>query len=223
MTVSSDSGRVIFHVTFAPQNHKGERRAREPRHIACGGRPVVRERRLGARAATGRGYVHVYTGEGKGKTTAAFGLALRAAGHGKRVWIGQFMKARPSGEIAALRDNPLITVEQYGDPGCIRRDEVTTRHRTHAGEGLARAAAALTSNDNDLVVLDEIDVAVLFGLLSEQDCVDLIEARPPQVELVITGRSASPAVIEHADLVTEMREVKHYYRHGVQARAGIEY
>jgi cob(I)alamin adenosyltransferase len=185
--------------------------------------PSAGRAEAGDPAAVGRGYLHVYTGEGKGKTTAAFGLALRAAGHGKRVWIGQFMKARPSGEIAALRDNPLIVVEQYGDPGCIRRDEVTARHRTHAGEGLARAAAALTSNDNDLVVLDEIDVAVLFGLLSEQDCVELIEARPPQVELVITGRSASPAVIERADLVTEMREVKHYYRQGVQARAGIEF
>jgi cob(I)alamin adenosyltransferase len=173
--------------------------------------------------AVGRGYVHVYTGEGKGKTTAAFGLALRAAGHGKHVYVGQFMKGRPCGEIAALRDNPLIVVEQYGDPGCIRRDDATTLHRTHAGEGLARATAALTSNANDLVVLDEIDVAILFGLLSEQECVALIEARPPQVELVITGRSASRAVIERADLVTEMREVKHYYRQGVQARAGIEY
>ena len=174
-------------------------------------------------AAAGRGYVHVYTGEGKGKTTAAFGLALRAAGHGKRAYVGQFMKGRPSGEIAALRGHPLIVVEQYGDPGSTRRSEAAAPPRAHADEGLVRAAAALTSNGNELVVLDEIDVAVQFGLLSEQDCVRLIEARPQHVELVLTGRSASPAVIELADLVTEMREVKHYYRRGVQARAGIEF
>ncbi len=177
----------------------------------------------GDRAAAGRGYVHVYTGEGKGKTTAAFGLALRAARHGKRVYVGQFMKGRPCGEIAALRGHPLIVVEQYGDPGSIRRAKAAAPHGAPADEGLVRAAAALTSSGNELVVLDEIDVAIQFGLLSEQDCVRLIEARPPHVELVLTGRSASPAVIERADLVTEMREVKHYYRHGVQARAGIEF
>ncbi len=170
-----------------------------------------------------QGFVHVYTGEGKGKTTAAFGLALRASGHGKRVYVGQFMKGSPYGETAALAGNPLIVVEQFGDPRCIRRDEVTTLHRAHAAEGFARALAALQSQDNDVVVLDELDVAVWFGLLSERQCVELIEARPPGVELVITGRSAPRAVVERADLVTEMREVKHYYRRGVQARAGIEF
>ena len=176
-----------------------------------------------AGAGAGRGYVHVYTGEGKGKTTAAFGLALRAAGHGKRVFVGQFMKGSPYGEIAALKGNPLVVVEQFGDPECIRRDEVTSVYRAHAGDGLARARAALTSEGNDVVVLDELDVAVWFGLLTERDCVDLIDARPPHVELVVTGRYAPQAVIDRADLVTEMREVKHYYRRGVQARAGIEF
>jgi cob(I)alamin adenosyltransferase len=177
----------------------------------------------GAAPAAGRGYVHVYTGEGKGKTTAAFGLALRAAGHGKHVYVGQFMKGSPYGEIAALRDNPLVVVEQFGDPGCIRRDQVTQRHRGHAGDGLARSTAALTSGANALVVLDELDVALWFGLLTEAECLALIEARPPAVELVITGRCAPQAVLDRADLVTEMREVKHYYRQGVQARAGIEF
>ena len=177
-----------------------------------------------AHAETGAlGFVHVYTGEGKGKTTAAFGLALRASGHGKRVYVGQFMKGSPYGETAALTGNPLIAVEQFGDPCCVRRDEVTPLHRAHAAEGFARALAALTSQDNDVVVLDELDVAVCFGLLSERQCIELIEARPPAVELVITGRSAPRAVIERADLVTEMREVKHYYRRGVEARAGIEF
>jgi len=170
-----------------------------------------------------RGFVHVYTGEGKGKTTAAFGLALRASGHGKRVYVGQFMKGSPYGEAAALAGNPLIVVEQFGDPRCIGRDEVSALHRAHAAEGFARALAALGSPDIDVVVLDELDVAVLFGLLTERQCVELIEARRPGVELVITGRGAPRAVVERADLVTEMREVKHYYRRGVLARAGIEF
>jgi len=174
-------------------------------------------------APSTRGYVHVYTGEGKGKTTAAFGLALRAAGHGKRVYIGQFMKGRPYGEISALADHPLIVVEQFGDPERIARDAVEPRHRRNADQGLARALDALASKDNDVVVLDELDVAVWFGLLHERDCIALIDARPPHVELVITGRLAPRWLIDRADLVTEMREVKHYYRQGVQARAGIEF
>ena len=174
-------------------------------------------------ASPGRGYVHVYTGEGKGKTTAAFGLALRAAGHGKRVYVGQFLKGGPCGEAAALAGNPLVVVERFGDPGCIGRDQVTPLHHAHAGEGLARAREALMSPDNDVVVLDELDVAVWLGLLTERQCVALIEDRAPHVELVITGRSAPAAVIERADLVTEMREIKHYFRRGVQARAGIEF
>ncbi len=174
-------------------------------------------------APAGRGYVHVYTGEGKGKTTAAFGLALRASGHGRRVYIGQFMKGRPSGEVAALDRHPQITVEQFGSPGRMGRDIVTRSHLTDATRGLARATAMLTSGDYDLVVLDELDVAVVSGLLSERDCEKLLDARPPQTELVITGRSAPRTILERADLVTEMREVKHYYRRGVVARAGIEF
>jgi len=171
----------------------------------------------------GRGYVHVCTGEGKGKTTAAFGLALRAAGHGKRVYVGQFMKGRPSGEIAALRGHPLIVAEQLGDGAWQGRGRPATAAAARAADGLVRVTAALTSAKNDLVVLDELDVAVWSGLLSERQCLDLIAARPPQVELVITGRYAPAAVIERADLVTEMREVRHYYRRGVPARPGIEF
>jgi cob(I)alamin adenosyltransferase len=187
--------------------------------------PRTRGTELDTCAATAetRGYVHVYTGQGKGKTTAAFGLALRAVGHGKRVYIGQFMKGRPYGEISALADHPLVVVEQFGDPECVAVGRIEDRHRRHADQGLARAFDAIASGDNDLVVLDELDVAVWFGLLRERDCIQLIEARPPGVELVITGRLAPQWLIERADLVTEMREVKHYYRQGVQARAGIEF
>ncbi len=175
----------------------------------------------GGGGTAGRGYVHVYTGNGKGKTTAAFGLALRAAGHGKRVYIGQFLKAEPSGEAAALAGHPLVTVEQLGARGAAADEAESPRGR--AERALARAGAALGGRGHDVVVLDELDVAVWCGLLTERQCLDLIDARPAGVELVITGRNASAAVLARADLVTEMREVKHYFRHGVRARAGIEY
>jgi cob(I)alamin adenosyltransferase len=176
-----------------------------------------------ASAKQERGYIHIYTGNGKGKTTAAFGLALRAAGHGKRVFIGQFMKGQPSGEITALAGNPLIQVEQFGGPGFVRQSSITERQSDDAHGGLARASEVLLSGEYDLVVFDEIDVAIAFRLLSEHDCLALIDARPMNVELVLTGRRASPALIERADLVTEMRDVKHYYNQGTLARAGIEY
>jgi cob(I)alamin adenosyltransferase len=167
------------------------------------------------------GYVHVYTGDGKGKTTAAFGLALRAAGHGKRVYVGQFLKGEPSGEAAALADHPLVTVEQFGAAREPTGVAVPARRRVE--QAVARATAALTGRQHDVVVLDELDVAVWCGLLTERQCLDLIDARPSHVELVITGRNAPAAVIARADLVTEMREVKHYFRRGVRARVGIEY
>jgi cob(I)alamin adenosyltransferase len=171
----------------------------------------------------GQGYVHVYTGEGKGKTTAAFGLALRASGHGKRVFIGQFMKGSPSGETRALLDSPFVDVRQFGDAGLLQPEEVTQAHVLKAREGLERARRALTSDGYDVVILDEIDVAIWYDLLTQSDCLALLDDRPPHVELVLTGRWAPRAVLERADLVTEMREVKHYYRQGVPARAGIEF
>jgi len=169
------------------------------------------------------GRVQIYTGDGKGKTTAALGLAVRAAGHGLRTWFGQFMKGQPSGEHAALQGNPFITFEQFGDVRCIRREEVTAEHRQAAAHGLARAREALLSGRYDIIVLDEAVVAVWFGVLSEEDLLAFLALRPPQVEVILTGRRASAALIERADLVTEMVEVKHYYVQGIPARAGIEY
>ena len=169
-----------------------------------------------------KGYIQVYTGDGKGKTTAALGLALRASGHGMRTYIGQFMKGQRYGELAALRDHPLITLEQYGDPGCITREEVTPEHVVRAEQGLARAREALLSGDYDIVVLDEVNVAIWFGLLTVGDVLALLDQRPDNVEVILTGRRASQEFIERADLVTEMREVKHYYAQGVEARRGIE-
>ena len=170
----------------------------------------------------GLGLVQVYTGDGKGKTTAALGLALRASGHGMRTYIGQFMKGQQYGELDALRDHSYVTIEQYGDVRCIRREEVTPEHVAQARRGLERARGAMLSGRYDIVVLDEVNVAIWFGLLTVEEVLALLDEKPEDVELVLTGRRAPEALIERADLVTEMREVKHYYRQGVVARPGIE-
>ena len=170
-----------------------------------------------------RGYVQVYTGDGKGKTTAALGLALRAAGHGMRIYMGQFMKGRPYGELDALQGHPSITIEQYGDTRCIRREEVTPEHVAQAHQGLERAREAMRSGQYDVVVLDEINVAIWFGLLTADEALAFLDERPGHVEVILTGRRAPPELIARADLVTEMREVKHYYQQGVMARQGIEW
>jgi len=169
-----------------------------------------------------RGYVQVYTGDGKGKTTAALGLALRASGRGMRTYIGQFMKGQNYGELEALRDYPAITIEQYGDVRCIHREEVTPDHVAQAHQGLERAREAMLSGQYDVVVLDEVNVTVWFGLLDVEEVLTLLDQRPEHVEVILTGRRAPQELIERADLVTEMREVKHYYQQGVLARKGIE-
>jgi len=169
------------------------------------------------------GCVHVYTGDGKGKTTAAIGLAVRAAGHDRWTYIGQFMKGQEYGELVALEQLPQVTIEQYGDEGCIGKDEVTESHVRHAVAGLARARVAMLSGRHDIVVLDEVNVALWFGLLTEDAVMSLIDERPAAVELVLTGRRAPQSLIDRADLVTEMNEAKHYYNDGVVARKGIEY
>ena len=169
------------------------------------------------------GCLQVYTGDGKGKSTAAFGLALRAAGAGFHVFIAQFAKNAPTGEINAL--GPLadrITVQQFGTGRLIRK-RPSAEDRRIAREGLTEAREALLSGRHRLVILDEANVAVSFGLFSVDDLLDLIDARPPDVELLITGRNAHPRVIEKADLVTEMRKIKHYFDRGLAARRGIEF
>jgi cob(I)alamin adenosyltransferase len=169
-----------------------------------------------------KGYVQVYTGDGKGKTTAALGLALRASGHGMRTYIGQFMKGQQYGELEALRDHPCIMLEQYGDLRCIRREEVTSKHVAQAQRGLEQAREAMLSGKYDIVVLDEVNVAIWFGLLGVEEVLAFLDQRPACVEVILTGRRAPQELIDRADLVTEMREVKHYYAQGVAAREGIE-
>lgn len=167
-------------------------------------------------------FVHVYTGDGKGKTCAALGLALRASGHKMRTYIGQFMKGTQYGELEALRENPYITIEQYGDVHCIRREEVTAGHIAQAREGLQKAKEAMLSSQYDIVVLDEINIAIWFGLLTLEEVEVFLDERPEHIELILTGRRAPQEIIERADLVTEMREVKHYFHKGISARDGIE-
>jgi len=169
-----------------------------------------------------KGYVQVYTGDGKGKTTAAMGLALRAAGAGLRVLIIQFMKARPSAEIRALEIlSDDITIRRYG-AGRFVRNKPSPKDIQAAREGLEDARRAMLSGRFDVVILDEVNVAMAMKVVAIQDVLDLLNARPAKVELVLTGRRAPKEIIDRSDLVTEMREVKHYFRRGVVARKGIE-
>ncbi|MGB2930170.1 MAG: cob(I)yrinic acid a,c-diamide adenosyltransferase [Desulfobacterales bacterium] len=167
-------------------------------------------------------YIQVYTGDGKGKTTAALGLSIRAAGHGLKTYIGQFMKGQHYGELTALRDNPFITIEQYGDIQCIHRDQVTQKHMDQAEQGLIKSRNAMLSGQYDIVILDEINVTVWFGLLTVEQVLEFLDQRPESVELILTGRNASQEFIQYADLVSEIKEVKHYYNQGILARDGIE-
>lgn len=173
-----------------------------------------------------QGYIQVYTGKGKGKTTAALGLALRAAGRGLKTYIAQFLKAQPSGEVeASLKLSPDIKIERFGRTGFIEIKEGSEPEEDDirlARFGLFRALEAMLSGDYQIIILDEINVAVHLKIISEQELLDFISRKPPGVELVLTGRNAPERVIEIADLVTEMKEIKHYYNRGVKARPGIE-
>lgn len=169
-----------------------------------------------------RGYVQVYTGDGKGKTTAALGLAIRAAGAGLKVFIAQFIKLGDYSEIKALkRFSDLITVEQFGlgrfADGKPRPEDIASAQR-----GLKRVKSVMTSDEYKVIILEEANVAVKFGLIGVQDLLGIIVNKPYDKELVITGRYASPRIIDSADLVTEMKPVKHYFEKGVPARIGIE-
>jgi cob(I)alamin adenosyltransferase len=168
--------------------------------------------------------IHIYTGNGKGKTTAALGLAVRAAGHGLRVIIIQFMKGKINyGELQTVKKIPNISIEQYGRPDFVNPENPGPEDIRLAGEGFKRASEAIMSKKYDVVVLDEINVAVCFGLLKAKEVVSLLEKRPKKVELVLTGRYMPEEFVRYADLITECREVKHYFNDGIQAREGFDY
>lgn len=170
------------------------------------------------------GFIQVYTGNGKGKTTAALGLALRAAGRGFKTFVAQFLKGQPTGEIeAAKKLFPLVRIEQFGREGFITvKDGPGDEDASRAKAGLERALEAMLSGDFRIIVLDEVNTAVHFKILPEKDVLDFLDKRPPGVEVVLTGRYAPDSFIARADLVTEMTAVKHYFERGVKAREGIE-
>jgi cob(I)alamin adenosyltransferase len=169
-----------------------------------------------------KGYIHIYTGNGKGKTTAALGLAIRAAGAGLKVFMAQFIKGRQYSELNSLsRLSDLITVEQYGLPQFLN-GKPSVSDIEAARDGFERVKSSMLSGRFDVIIVDEGNVAVTYGLISKQDLLDLIAMKPETLELVITGRDALPEVIDKADLVTEMKAVKHYFNKGVNARIGIE-
>lgn len=166
-------------------------------------------------------YVHIYTGNGKGKTTAAFGLAIRAALSGKKVYIGQFVKDMKYNETKISKFLPEIKIEQLGY-GCFITGPPEERDIIKAKDSLEKCSLILKSSEYDLVILDEVVVAIYLKLLNEDAVIKAIKERAPKVEAVLTGRYASDTLIEMADLVTEMKEVKHYYNEGVLSRDGID-
>jgi cob(I)alamin adenosyltransferase len=172
-----------------------------------------------------KGLLLVFTGDGKGKTTAAIGMALRAAGQGLNVLILQFMKRDTKiGELKALAQIGLpITLQQYGRRVFFRTRtcEAMDIHRAH--QGLKAFENAMRGNAYDLIILDEINMATYFGLLSVAEVIEAIKQKPPELHLVLTGRNADQKLIEMADLVTEMREIKHPYHQGVFGQKGIEF
>jgi len=168
------------------------------------------------------GYVQVYTGDGKGKTTAALGLIVRAVGAGLRVYLGQFLKNDSTSEIRLLRGRcPEVTVEAFG-AGRFVRGKVSAREKARGELGLDHIRNAMTSGKYDIVICDEINVAAHFGAIAVADILRLIDIKPDNVELVLTGRRAEKRVIARSDLVVEMKNVKHYFSTGAKARRGIE-
>ena len=174
------------------------------------------------------GLVLIHTGDGKGKTTAALGLAMRAWGDGMRVLILQFIKGGWTyGELKTIsileQAEGRIHVEQCGLGFTRKGDTDEAKHKQAAAEALKQAEQAITSGDWDLIILDEINYAIKFGLITESDALHLLEVRPPELHLVLTGRDVRPALIERADLVTEMKLIKHPYQQGIKAQQGIEF
>jgi cob(I)alamin adenosyltransferase len=169
------------------------------------------------------GYIQLYTGNGKGKTTAAFGLALRAVGAGKRVFIAQFIKGKPYSENEAVSNFlPAITIMQYG-LDCFIYNNPTANDIQAAKNGLFEVSQIITEANYDVVVLDEACIAIYYNLFSSSELIEILKSKPETMEIIITGRYASADLIEFADLVTEMNQVKHYYTKGIAARKGIEY
>ncbi|MFO8101105.1 MAG: cob(I)yrinic acid a,c-diamide adenosyltransferase [Dehalococcoidia bacterium] len=170
------------------------------------------------------GLVQVFTGNGRGKTTAALGSVLRAAGQGLKIHVIHFMKGTyPYGEQQALAYLPNVTVSRFGKLDFVDPDNVKEDEKEEARKALEAGRQALHSGEFDMVVLDEVNIASGWGLVPVEEVLKLIEEKPENVELILTGRYADQRLIEAADLVTEMVEIKHPYQQGIKARQGFEY
>jgi len=171
-----------------------------------------------------QGFIQIYTGNGKGKSTAAIGQAVRAAGFGLKTYIAQFMKEYPYNELISLKHlSEWITVEQFGGDAFVYKKELPGKEElTQARKGLQSAKEKMLSGNYDLIILDEAIVAIYFKLIRTEELIEIIKAKPENVELILTGRYCPQELIELADLVTEMKEVKHYYQKGITSRRGIE-
>lgn len=173
---------------------------------------------------SGRGLVYVFTGDGKGKTTAALGAILRALGHGMRVYIVYFMKGDyPYGERSILSQLPNIKIDVFGHRGFIDPANIKPEEKEQARLALAAAREAMLSGNYEVVVLDEVNIAVAWKLVELDEVMRLIGDKPQNVELILTGRHADTELIKRADLVTEMLKIKHPFDKGIKARKGIDY
>ena len=169
-----------------------------------------------------KGYIQVYTGNGKGKTTAAIGLSIRAVGAGKKVFFAQFVKGQIYSEVKSFqRFLPQITIKQYG-LDCFIYNKPKQEDIDIARKGFQEVSEIILSGKYDVVVLDEANIAIYYNLFSVEELIDVLKRKPEQTEIIITGRYAADKLIEFADLVTEMKEIKHYYNRGIKARIGIE-
>ncbi len=169
-----------------------------------------------------KGYVHFYTGTGKGKSTAAIGLAIRAVGAGKKVYLGQFVKDMAYHEIGLIKERiPEIFTETLGK-GCFIDRSPNEEDRKAALDGLERAVSMMCSGKYDVVIFDEITIAIFCKLLTPDEVIEAIRKKPENVELILTGRTFTQELVPYCDLVTDMQEVKHYYQQGVLSRPGID-
>ncbi len=170
-----------------------------------------------------KGYIHIYTGNGKGKTTASLGLGLRAAGAGYKVHMFQFMKGRRYSELDGLEKVDNFTISQHGRDEFVNKENPEQVDIDLAREGFSKAKELINSNSYDMIILDEINVAVDFNLISLNDMLKLVEEKPEKLEIVLTGRYANPELIKIADYVSEILEIKHPYQIGIKSRKGVDF
>lgn len=169
-----------------------------------------------------KGYIHVYTGDGKGKTTAAIGAAVRALGAGLKVYMIQFMKRKKQNELKIIKKIPGFNIAQYGRKGFVSQQKPDKKDIEIAEEGFEHAEKIIQNAEYDVVILDEINVAINYNLLETENILKIIKNKPKKLEIILTGRYAPKKLIKISDIVTEMKEIKHLYKKGIEKREGID-